>query len=74
MHDLVIRGGFLVDGSGSPRGHADIAVSAGVITAVVDSAPDVPSDIGNAVEVIDGSGASDEAALGRPRFPRRDST
>ena len=37
MHDLVIRGGFLVDGTGRPGRLADIAVDDGVITAVVDA-------------------------------------
>ncbi len=34
MHDLVIRGGFLADGTGSPSRTADIAVSSGTITEV----------------------------------------
>jgi N-acyl-D-amino-acid deacylase len=34
MHDLVIRGGTVVDGTGAPRFVADIAVDGGVITAV----------------------------------------
>jgi N-acyl-D-amino-acid deacylase len=34
MHDLVIRNGLVVDGTGSPARSADIAVDAGVITAV----------------------------------------
>src|SRR5438552_10213104 len=33
-HDLVIRNGTLVDGTGLPRYHADVAVDAGRITAV----------------------------------------
>jgi glyoxylase-like metal-dependent hydrolase (beta-lactamase superfamily II) len=33
-HDLVIRNGMLVDGTGLPRSHADVAVDAGRITAV----------------------------------------
>ena len=36
MHDLVIRAGRVVDGSGSPMRTADIAVDDGVITAVGD--------------------------------------
>src|SRR5918995_1720725 len=35
MHDLVIRGGFLVDGSGAPGRAADIAVSHGTVRAYV---------------------------------------
>ena len=34
MHDLVIRGGTVVDGSGSPRCSADVAVSEGRIVEV----------------------------------------
>jgi len=34
MHDLVIRGGSLVDGTGAPPRTADVAVDDGVITAV----------------------------------------
>ena len=34
MHDLVIRGGTIVDGSGNPRFVGDIAVDGGRITAV----------------------------------------
>ncbi len=33
-HDLVIRNGIVVDGTGAPRFHADIAVSNGLITEV----------------------------------------
>jgi len=36
MHDLVISGGLLVDGSGAPARIADVAVSDGVITEVAD--------------------------------------
>jgi N-acyl-D-aspartate/D-glutamate deacylase len=39
MHDLVIRGGTVVDGSGDPRFVADVAVDGGLITAV---GPDLP--------------------------------
>jgi N-acyl-D-aspartate/D-glutamate deacylase len=34
MHDLVIRGGTVIDGSGAPARTADIAIDAGLITAV----------------------------------------
>jgi len=34
MHDLVVRGGTLVDGTGAPRRTADVAIDDGVITAV----------------------------------------
>ncbi|MEY2459291.1 MAG: hypothetical protein QOG30_1121 [Acidimicrobiaceae bacterium] len=33
-HDLVIRGGDLIDGSGAPRRRADVAIDGGQITAV----------------------------------------
>ena len=36
MHDLVIRNGLVVDGTGSAPRHADIAIDGGVITAVGD--------------------------------------
>jgi N-acyl-D-amino-acid deacylase len=39
MHDLVIRGGTVVDGSGKPRFVADVAVDGGLIAAV---GPDLP--------------------------------
>jgi N-acyl-D-amino-acid deacylase len=34
MHDLVIRGGTVVDGTGEPRFIADVAIDGGVITAI----------------------------------------
>ena len=34
MHDLVIRGGTLIDGTGAKRRTADVAVDGGVISAV----------------------------------------
>ncbi len=34
MHELVIRGGSVVDGTGSPARRADVAVDGGVVTAV----------------------------------------
>ncbi|MBI4242113.1 MAG: amidohydrolase family protein, partial [Candidatus Rokubacteria bacterium] len=33
-HDLVIRGGLIVDGTGSPARHGDVAVGKGQITEV----------------------------------------
>ncbi len=38
MHDLIVRGGTLVDGTGGPKRQADVAVDAGVITEVGDLA------------------------------------
>jgi N-acyl-D-aspartate/D-glutamate deacylase len=35
-HDLVIRGGTVIDGTGAPRRTADVAVSGGVVTEVGD--------------------------------------
>jgi N-acyl-D-amino-acid deacylase len=54
MHDLVIRGGFVVDGTGRPGRLADVAVSNGVITAVVDA--EAGDDIGEARRVVDATG------------------
>ena len=54
MHDLVIRGGFLVDGTGRAGRLADIAVDDGVITAVVDA--DSGDEIGEARRVVDATG------------------
>ena len=40
MHDLIIRGGNIVDGSGSPARIADVAVDDGIITTVeIDAGP-----------------------------------
>ena len=33
-YDIVIRNGTIVDGTGGPRYHADVAVSDGKITAI----------------------------------------
>ena len=50
MHDLVIRGGTLIDGSGAARFAGDIAIDAGVFTQVGGKA-------GAAQRVIDAAGA-----------------
>ena len=49
MHDLVIRGGLMVDGAGSDPSVADIAVKDGLIT-------EVGSDLGSAKRTIDAEG------------------
>ena len=46
MHDSVIRGGLVVDGSGSAGRRADVAIDDGVIT-------DVGDDVGSARRTID---------------------
>jgi N-acyl-D-aspartate/D-glutamate deacylase len=50
MHDLVVRGGFIVDGTGAPRFRGDVAVKDGKIAAVGD---------------VDGSGREEIDASGR---------
>src|SRR4051812_5364066 len=49
MHDLIITGGTIVDGTGAPRYIADIAVDEGRITAI-------GHDLGEARETVDASG------------------
>ena len=49
MHDLVIRNGTIVDGSGAPRFKADIAIDGGLITAI-------GPDLGKGAEEIDATG------------------
>lgn len=53
MHDLVIKGAKVVDGTGAPAFIADVAVANGRITSVVSADT---ADIGDAAEVIDASG------------------
>ncbi len=53
MHDLVIRNGLLVDGSGSSARVASVAVSNGVITEV---GTDHRDDLGSARRTIDADG------------------
>jgi N-acyl-D-amino-acid deacylase len=50
MHDVVIRGGKVVDGSGAPARTADVAIEGGRIVAV-------GQDLGAAKRVIDAAGA-----------------
>ncbi len=49
MHDLVIRGGNVVDGSGSPARVGDIAIDGGIIS-------DVGTDVGPGKREIDATG------------------
>ena len=51
MHDLVIRGASLVDGSGSVQRLADVAVDGGTIASV-----DNPGESGAAKRTIDADG------------------
>ena len=52
-HDLVIRNGEVIDGTGGPRRHADVAVTNGVITDVAE-----PGELtGAATRDIDADGA-----------------
>ena len=51
MHDLIVRGGMLVDGTGSPPRRADVAITDGVISAI--GSPDLA---GTAIEEIDAAG------------------
>ncbi|HZJ25722.1 MAG TPA: amidohydrolase family protein [Acidimicrobiia bacterium] len=49
MHDLVVKNGTLVDGTGAPPRHADVAVDDGVIT-------DVGDDVGGGRRTLDADG------------------
>ena len=49
-HDLVIRGGTVVDGNGGAPRTADVAVDGGVVT-------EVGSDVGRGAREIDADGA-----------------
>jgi N-acyl-D-amino-acid deacylase len=49
MHDLVIRGGTVVDGSGGPRRMADVGIDGGLISAVA-------ANLGPGREEIDATG------------------
>jgi N-acyl-D-aspartate/D-glutamate deacylase len=51
MHDLIIRGGTVIDGSGLPRQRADVAIRDGVVVAV-----DTRLDLTAAAETIDADG------------------
>ncbi len=54
MHDLVIRGGLVVDGTGRAGRIADVVVNDGVITAVIDA--DSGETTGEATRVVDATG------------------
>ena len=49
MHDLIIRGGTLVDGTGAPARIADVAIDNGIVT-------EVGSVTGTAKREIDATG------------------
>jgi len=50
-HDLVIRNAFLVDGSGAPGRHADVAIDGDIITAV-----EAPRTCGVGTRTVDADG------------------
>ena len=50
MHDIVIRGGTIIDGTGAPAYVADLAISGGVIA-------EIGKVVGPARETIDAAGA-----------------
>ncbi|MFM7508431.1 MAG: N-acyl-D-amino-acid deacylase family protein [Actinomycetota bacterium] len=50
MHDLVVRGGLVVDGTGAAARHADVAVTDGVVV-------DVGPDVGGGRRELDADGA-----------------
>jgi N-acyl-D-aspartate/D-glutamate deacylase len=58
MHDLVISGGFVVDGSGGEPRRADVAIDGDTIVAIVDGENDggAISDIGAAKRTLDATG------------------
>lgn len=49
MHDLILTGGMIVDGTGAAQRHADVAIADGLIVAVGDN-------LGAALETIDARG------------------
>lgn len=52
MHDLVIRNGTIVDGSGAPRFVADVAVDGGLITAIGPNLPKGKEEIDAAGKIV----------------------
>ena len=49
MHDLIIHGGTIIDGTGAPRYVADLAIDRGIIAAI-------GTDLGEAVEQLNATG------------------
>ena len=62
MEDLIIRGGTIIDGTGSPRYKADVAVKDGVITAIGDLSDDAAKNILDASGLIVAPGFIDSHA------------
>lgn len=56
QHDLVIRNGLLVDGTGAGRRHGSVAIKDGMITAVADAGTDDENEIGSGHQEIDADG------------------
>jgi N-acyl-D-amino-acid deacylase len=52
MHDLVIRNGTIVDGSGAPRFVADVAIDGGLITAIGPNLPKGKEEIDAASKIV----------------------
>ncbi|MEZ5958268.1 MAG: D-aminoacylase [Hyphomonadaceae bacterium] len=52
MHDLVIRNGTIVDGSGAPRFVGDVAIDGGLITAVGQNLPKGKEEIDAAGKIV----------------------
>lgn len=52
MHDLVIRNGTIVDGSGAPRFVADVGIDGGIITAIGPSLPKGKEEIDAAGKIV----------------------
>jgi len=50
VHDLVVRGGLVVDGTGAPARHADVAVTDGIVV-------EVGPEVGRGRQEIDADGA-----------------
>ena len=68
MHDLVIRSGTVVDGTGAPGRVADVAITDGVITESADVGAASTARPGSE---IDADGAARHARLRRRPHPLR---